>query len=93
VVPRVTMVMLEYMTQATFQIGQGDDALPPLTFSLIALDGTRHAHTLYFFDRDLSTVAESTVLSTVVVGKPPLCTLSSSPSPMPGKVLSLIVGT
>jgi hypothetical protein len=93
VVPRVTTVMLGYMTQATFQIGQGDDALPPLTFSLIALDGTHHACTLYFFDCDLTTVAEGTVLSTVVVGKPPLYTLSSSPSPMSGKVLSLIVGT
>jgi hypothetical protein len=85
--------MLEYMTQATFQIGQGDDALPPLTFSLIAPDGTHHACTLYFFDCDLTTVVEGTVLSTMVVGTPPLCTLSSSSSPMPGKVLSLIVGT
>jgi hypothetical protein len=42
-VARVTTVMLGYMTQATFQIGQGDAALPPLTFSLIALDGTLHA--------------------------------------------------
>jgi hypothetical protein len=67
VVPRVTTVMLEYMTQATFQIGQGDDALPPLTFSLIALDGTHHACTLYFFDCDLTTVAEGTILSTGMV--------------------------
>jgi hypothetical protein len=85
--------MLEYMTQATFQIGQGDDALPPLTFSLIALDGTHHAYTLYFFDCDLTTVAKGTILSTVVVGKPPLYSLSSSPSPMPRMVLFLIVGT
>jgi hypothetical protein len=47
----------------------------------------------YLLDPDLSTVAERKVLSTVVVGKSPLCTLSSSPSPMHGKVLSLIVGT
>jgi hypothetical protein len=80
------------MTLATVQAGQGNDGLPPLTFSLIALDVTLHACTLYFFDCDLTTMAEGTVLRTVVVGKPPLCTLSSSSSPMPGKVLSLIVG-
>jgi hypothetical protein len=93
VVPRVTMIMLEFHTPAIFQIGQGDDALPPLTFSLNALDGTHHACTLYFFDCDFTSVAARIVLSTVVVGKPPLCSLSSSSSPMLGKVLSLIVGT
>jgi hypothetical protein len=76
-VARVTTVMLGYMTLATFQIGQGDDALPPLTFSLIALDGTLHACTMYFLDYDLSTVMSRTVVGTVMVGKPPLCTLSS----------------
>jgi hypothetical protein len=63
-----------------------------LDFLLIALDGTSHPCTLYFLDCDLTTVVARTVLSTVVVGDPPLCTLSSSSSPMPGKVLSLIVG-
>jgi hypothetical protein len=87
VVPRVTTVIWGYMTYATLQIGQGDNALPPLTFSLIALDGTHRACTLYFFDCDLTIVAARTVLSTVVVGKPPLCTLLSSASPMPGKVV------
>jgi hypothetical protein len=80
------------MTLTTVEIGQGDDGLPPLTFSLITLDGTCHPCTLYFFELDLSTVAARIVLSTVVVGRPPLCTLSSSSSPMPRKVLSLIVG-
>jgi hypothetical protein len=55
VVPRVTTVILEYMTRATLQIGQDDDALPPLTFSVIALDGTHHACTLYLFECDLTT--------------------------------------
>jgi hypothetical protein len=93
VVPRVITVMLEYMTLAILQIGQGDDALPPLTFSLVALDGTHHACTLYFIDCDFTSVAARIVLSTVVVGKPPLCSLSSSFPPMLGEVLSLIVGT
>jgi hypothetical protein len=55
---------------------QGDDLLPCLTFPLIALDGTSHPCTLYLLELDLSTVAESTVLNTMVVGRPPLCTLS-----------------
>jgi hypothetical protein len=38
----------------------------------------------YLLDLDLSTVAERIVLSTVVVGIPPLCTMSSAPSPMMG---------
>jgi hypothetical protein len=46
----------------------------------------------YFFDLDLCTVVERTVLYTVVIGIPPLCILSSSCSPMLGKVLSVIVG-
>jgi hypothetical protein len=92
-VPRITTVILPYMTYATLQIGHGDDALPSLTFSSIALDGTHHACTLYFLDCGLTTVVARTILSTVVVGEPPLCTLSSSSSPMLGKVLSLIVGT
>jgi hypothetical protein len=33
----------------------------------------------YLLDLDLSTVVERTVLSTVVVGIPPLCSLSSAP--------------
>jgi hypothetical protein len=48
-----------------------------LTLPLIALDGTQHPCTLYFFDCDLTTVMSRTVLGTVMVGKPPLCTLSS----------------
>jgi hypothetical protein len=51
--------------------------LPPLTLPLIALDGTQHPCTLYFFNCDLTTVMSRTVLGTVMVGKPPLCTLSS----------------
>jgi hypothetical protein len=75
------------------QIGQGDVLLLHLTFSLIAPDGTSHPCTLYFLDLDLSTVVVRTVLSTVVVGRPPLCTLSSSPSPILGKFLPVIAGT
>jgi hypothetical protein len=46
---------------------------------------------LYLLDLDLSTVAERTVLCTMVDGIPPLCILSSSCSSMLRKVLSVIV--
>jgi hypothetical protein len=70
----------------------GRHAPAPLDFLLIALDGTYHPYTWYLLDLDLSTVVERTVLGTVVVGIPPVCTLSSSCSPMLGKVLPVIVG-
>jgi hypothetical protein len=38
----------------------------PLTFSLIALDGTPHSCTLYLLDCDLTPVMSMTVLGTVV---------------------------
>jgi hypothetical protein len=49
----------------------------PLTFSLIALDGTSYPYTLYFLHCELTSVMSGLYLCTMRVGKPPLCTLSS----------------